>query len=411
VPSAWSRDQPVAVTSLAYAGRVTTNSLPQTSLREIAAVFLRLGLLGFGGPAAHIAMMEDELVRRRGWLTRERFLDLLGATNLIPGPNSTEMAIHIGRERAGWRGLLIAGACFILPAFAIVLACAWAYVRFGERPAARGLFYGVAPVMVAVVLQAVWSLARTAMRTRALAVVAVVALGTAAVGIDELMVLVGSGLVLAGWTWARQRRSAAAGIALPGVARLAHATSAIAVPVAGPSASVGLLPLFLIFLKTGAVLFGSGYVLLAYLRADLVLRRGWLTDAQLLDAVAVGQLTPGPVLTTATFVGYLLAGAGGAITATVGIFAPAFVFVALSSPLLPRLRRSVLAGGFLDGVNAASVALMALVTVALARAAIVDPATATLAAAAAVLLIRFRVSVAWLVPAGAVAGLLLRGLR
>ena len=379
----------------------------RTSLREIASVFLRLGILGFGGPAAHIAMMEDELVRRRGWLTRERFLDLLGATNLIPGPNSTELAIHIGRERAGWRGLLVAGASFILPAFVIVLACAWAYVRFGTRPAARGLFYGVAPVMVAVVLQALWRLGRTAVRTPALALVAVLSFATAVAGVHELVVLVASGLLLAGWAWARQRRSPPAGLVLLG----AGTPAAFAAGAASAAATVGLLPLFLIFLKTGAVLFGSGYVLLAYLRADLVLRRGWLTDAQLLDAVAVGQLTPGPVLTTATFVGYLLAGIGGAAAATVGIFAPAFVFVALSSPLLPRLRRSVLAGGFLDGVNAASVALMALVTVALARAAIVDPATATLAAAAAVLLIRFRVSVAWLVPAGAVAGLLLRGLR
>lgn len=352
-------------------------------LGELARVFLKLGIVGFGGPAAHIAMMEDEVVRRRGWLGREQFLDLLGATNLIPGPNSTEMAIHVGRERAGWRGLIVAGTCFILPAFVIVLACAWAYVRFGRLPAAAGVLYGVKPVVIAVVLQALWALGRTAAKTRVTAAVGLAALGLAAVGVHELAVIFGAGVLLGVWAWQRQGR--------------ARATAVAVMPF-------GLVPLFLFFLKVGSVLFGSGYVLLAFLRADLVQRWGWLTEGRLLDAVAVGLVTPGPVFTTATFVGYVLGGVPGAVVATVGIFLPAFFFVAAVGPLVPRLRRSAVAGAFLDGVNVASIAVMALVTAQLARAAIVDVVTGLLVATAAVLLIRFRVNSAWLVLAGALIG-------
>jgi chromate transporter len=380
-------------------------------LREIALVFLKLGVLGFGGPAAHIAMMEDELVRRRGWLSRDRFLDLLGATNLIPGPNSTEMAIHLGRERGGWRGLLLAGACFILPAFLIVLGCAWAYVRFGALPAAQGLLYGVKPVMIAAVLQALWGLGRTATRTPAIAAAGLAALAAAALGAHELAILVATGAGLGLLALARRARGGElAAVALPLVPSLGAAPAGAA---AGAAAATpfGLVPLFLFFLKVGSILYGSGYVLLAFLRADLVLRWGWLSEGQLLDAVAVGQVTPGPVLTTATFIGYVLGGGPGAVLATIGIFLPSFVFVALSGPLVPWLRRSAVAGGFLDGVNAASIALMAVVTAQLARTAIVDLATAALALAAAVLLIGFRVSSAWLVPAGAIVGLALAALR
>jgi chromate transporter len=374
---------------------------PAGGLAEIARLFLKLGTIGFGGPAAHIALMEDEVVRRRGWLSRERFLDLLGATNLIPGPNSTEMAIHVGHQRAGWRGLVVAGVSFILPAFLIVLGCAWAYMRYGTLPAAEGLLRGVKPVIIAIVLQALWGLGRTATRTRLLAALALVSLAAAAAGVHELAVIFGAGLLAALLAWARSpSASRVHGIGILPLGAAAVASSAAAAPFS-------LSSLFLVFLKIGSVLFGSGYVLLAFLRSDLVLRRGWLTEGQLLDAVAVGQITPGPVFTTATFVGYVLGGVGGAVVATVGIFLPAFVFVALSGPLVPRIRRSPVAGAFLDGVNVASIALMALVTAQLARAAIVDAWTAAIAVVAALLLLRFRASPAWLVPVAALLGLVL----
>jgi chromate transporter len=360
-------------------------------LRELAGLFLKLGTIAFGGPAAHIAMMEDEVVRRRGWLTREAFLDYLGATNLIPGPNSTELAIHIGRERAGWPGLLVAGTCFILPAAVIVTGLAWAYLRFGRLPAAAGVLYGVKPVVIAVVLQALWGLGRTAVKSPVLAALGLAAMGAVGAGVHELLVLIAAGAVMA------TIRAGRAG-------RAAGAFAGLGVTLAPAAAPFSLGGLFGVFLKIGAVLFGSGYVLLAFLRADLVERLGWLSERQLLDAIAVGQITPGPVFTTATFVGYLLGGGPGALVATVGIFLPAFVFVALSGVLVPRLRRSAAAGAALDGVNVASLALMALVTLQLARTALVDAATVALAAASALLLLRWRVNSAWLVLAGALAG-------
>jgi chromate transporter len=345
-------------------------------MRELALLFLGLGATAFGGPAAHIAMMEEEVVRRRGWLSREEFLDLLGATNLIPGPNSTELAIHIGYRRAGWRGLLVAGTCFIVPATLIVAAIAWLYVRYARLPEAEALLYGIKPVIIAIVLDALWRLARAAMRTPLLALAAVAAATAAFLGLHELIVLFATG----------------------GLVMLPRVRPPRATPVAA-------FPIFLFFLKVGSVLFGSGYVLLAFLRADLVERFGWLTEAQLLDAVAVGQITPGPVFTTATFIGYVLAGPPGAVAATVGIFLPAFFFVAISSPLIPRLRRSPVMSAFLDGLNAASVALMTVVTWQLGRAALVDVPTFVLAMVSAVVLWRFRVNSAWLVLGGAAVGI------
>jgi chromate transporter len=370
-------------------------------IAELARVFLKLGATSFGGPAVHVAMMEEEVVRRRGWISRERFLDLLGASNLIPGPNSTELALHLGRERAGWLGLLVAGASFILPAFVLVLGLAWAYVRFGTLPAATRVLYGVKPVIIAIVLQALWALGRTAVKTRRAAGGAALALALAAVGVHELAVLLALGVLLALMAWARPGRAAplAGGLAPMPLLAMAPATAA--------GGAVGLLPLFLFFLKVGAVLFGSGYVLLAFLRADLVERWGWLSEGQLLDAVAMGQLTPGPLSTTATFIGYLLRGVPGAVLATVGIFLPAFVLVAASGPLIPRLRRSPVAGAFLDGVNVASLALMALVTVRLAAAALVDLPTVALFLASAGLLLALGVRSAWLLLGGALAGPLL----
>ncbi len=368
-------------------------------VREVAFLFLKLGVIGFGGPAAHIAMMEDEVVRRRAWLTREHFLDLLGATNLIPGPNSTEMAIHVGFVRGGWRGLIVGGACFILPAMLIVLAIAAAYRRYGRLPQAEWLLYGVKPVIIAVVLQALWGLARQALRTPLAAAVAVAVAALAWWGIDEVALLFAAALLV---PLARGAR--------PGAAALAVAPGLLgpAAPVSTAAGSVSLVKLTLIFLKVGSILFGSGYVLLAFLRRELVERAGWLGDRELLDAIAVGQVTPGPVLTTATFIGYQLAGVPGALLATLGIFLPSFVFVAASNPLVPRLRRSRWTAGFLDGANAASLALMAVVTWQLGRAALVDWLTVVLAVAAAWLLFHFRLNSAWLVLGGAAAGLLAR---
>ncbi|NOK01464.1 MULTISPECIES: chromate efflux transporter [Myxococcus] len=376
-----------------------------TALRELAGLFLRLGTFAFGGPAAHIAMMEDEVVRRRGWLSREEFVDLLGATNLIPGPNSTELAIHIGHRRAGWPGLLVAGACFILPAFFMVAAIAWAYTRFGTLPKVDAVLHGVKAVIIAVVAQALWGLLRTVVRTPLAASVGAAAVAAAFMGVNELLLLLLSGLVVLAWRGMERQRQGAprAGVApLWPLLPLGAATATAAAPFT-------LHGLFLFFVKVGSVLYGSGYVLLAFLRTGLVERYGWLTEAQLLDAVAVGQVTPGPVFTTATFIGYVMGGPSGAVVATAGIFLPAFVFVALSGPLVPRLRRSWVAGAFLDGVNVASLALMAVVTWQLGRAVLVSPLPVALAAVAAVLLIRYRVNSAWLVLGGGCVGVLAAG--
>jgi len=384
-------------------------------LAEVALLFLRLGLTAFGGPAAHIAMLEHEVVRRRGWLNAEEFLDLLGATNLIPGPNSTEMAIHIGYRRAGWAGLVVGGVAFILPAMVIVTGIAWAYVRFGKLPQAEGLLYGIKPVIVAIVLQALWNLGGKAVKNRFLAVVGGVCVGLTLLGMNELAVLFGAGAVVALSRGFGSPRGHATGTTRQALAPMVSAaamttgtTAATATAAVATLAAFGLWPLFLVFLKIGSVLFGSGYVLLAFLRADLVERRGWLTEPQLMDAIAVGQFTPGPIFTAATFVGYLLGGTPGAVVATVGIFLPAFFFVAISGPLIPRLRASPTAGAFLDGVNVASLALMAVVTWQLGRVAIVDATTLMLALVAGVLLFRYRLNSAWLVLGGGVAGLIMR---
>jgi chromate transporter len=386
------------------------DSIPQNNpaarrdaLWELAALFLRLGTLSMGGPAAHIAMMEDEVVRRRRWMTHERFLDMLGVCNLIPGPNSTEMAIHIGQLRAGFAGLIVAGACFILPAAAIVLVIAWMYVRFGTMPQAVGLLYGIKPVIIAVVLQALWGLGRTAIKSRLLAVIAMVALVASLLEVNDMIVLIGGGVVMVAIRAFEDRDATRATMAaIPTVAAGAKTAAIGAAAVVVP---FSLTTLFLFFLKVGAVLFGSGYVLLAFLRTDLVDRLRWLTEAQLLDAVAVGQVTPGPVFTTATFIGYILGGFRGAVVATLGIFLPSFFFVSLSGPLIPHLRRSRLAGAFLDGVNVGAWALMASVTWFLARSAVVDVTTMLLAISSAFVLIRYRMNSAWLVIGGGLIGL------
>jgi chromate transporter len=383
------------------------DKLQPASLRDLSLLYLRLGTTAFGGPAAHIAMMEDEVVRRRRWLTREQFLDLLGVVNLIPGPNSTEMAIQIGYRVAGWRGLLTGGLCFILPAALLTLGVAWAYVRYGMLPQAAGMLYGIKATMIAVVLQAIWKLSRTAVKNRILAVIGVLAIMATALGVNLLVVLFGAGVLAAAteraWFDAATIPKRSSAWLVPGIA------SGTAVGIAGAAAPFSLASLFFFFLKVGAVLFGSGYVLLAFTRPDLVVRLKWLTDKQLLDAIAVGQVTPGPVFTTATFIGYLLGRVPGAVLATVGIFLPSFILIAIVGPVVPYLRRSSLFGGFLDGVNVGALALMAVVTWQLGRSALVDVTTITLAVLSALALIRFGINSTWLILAGAIVGFVKMG--
>jgi chromate transporter len=361
-------------------------------LLEIAALFLRLGLTAFGGPAAHIALMEDESVTRRKWLSREQFLDLLGIANLLPGPSSSEMAIYLGFTRAGWPGLILSGVCFILPAALLTMLIAWAYLRFGSLPQTAGVLYGIRPVVVAIVLQALLRLGRTALKTSTLAMVGIGAAALSLAGVGPVWVLLVCSMVT---VLERQARGLRSVLAAAGLSSFS---------LVGGIAQVSLGSLFLVFLKLGAVVFGSGYVLLAFLRADLVVRLHWLTERQLLDAVAVGQVTPGPVFTTATFIGYLIAGAKGSAIATVAIFLPAFLLVAITGPLLPRLRKLSLAAAILDGVNAGSLGLMAAVTLYLARAAVLDIPTALTAIAGAILLLLFRVNATWLILAAAILG-------
>ena len=372
------------------------------SLGELAVLFLRLGITAFGGPAAHIGMMRDEVVERRRWLGDAEFLDLLAATNLIPGPNSTEMAIHVGYKRGGLPGLLLAGSCFILPPCLIVGVIAWGYVRYGDTPQVGWLMYGVSPVIIAIVVQALWKLGVSAVKGPTTALIGVLAIGLSLAGLNELALLALGGIVMVG---ARLGRPGV----LAGTIALLGAGSTLFAQAGAVDVPVTLTRLTLFFLKVGSVLFGSGYVLLAFLRADLTDRWGWLTDQQLIDAVTVGQVTPGPVFTTATFIGYLLGGWVGTALATIAIFAPGFLFVAVSQPLIPRLRASAVTGALLDGVVVASLGLMAAVTWHLGRSAIVDVPTAGLACVAAAILVTLRPNSAWLVLGGAVAGWALGG--
>jgi chromate transporter len=356
--------------------------------------------------------MKDEVVTRRHWLTEPDFLDLLGATNLIPGPNSTQMAIHIGYRREGWIGLLAAGVCFIAPAAAIVLLCAWAYRKYGGLPQTQAILYGVKPVIIAIIVRAIRGLVRTAVKNRYYALLGVVALALALLGVDVLVLLFTAGALAATVWWMShpQKKSprgllwvygiAAAMIAIPDVLTRLNRTT--------EPRPYTPLALFGFFLKVGATLYGGGYLLMAFLRAGLVHQWQWLTEAQLLDAIAVGQFTPGPLFTTATFVGYLMGGVAGAAIATFAIFLPSFVLIAISGPVVPRLRRSPLAGAFLDGVNVSALALMAAVTAQLGKAALVDGFTIAIALACAALLFRYKINSAWLIGAGAICGLIIR---
>jgi len=418
------------------------DAITRGPVREVALLFLRLGFTAFGGPAAHIAMMRDEVVRRRRWISDQRFLDLLGVINLIPGPNSTEMAIYLGYLRAGWLGLLVGGVCFIGPAMLIVMTLAWLYVTYGALPQADWLLYGIKPVIIAIILQAIWGLGRTALRGALPVVVALAIFGLYLLGVNELALLFGGaalfGLLRLIERWGKRNTgntivAAFAAPALPltraatGAPSATQATGATAATTASAgsatakaAAGVGAIgaagvatvaapfsywTLFLTFLKIGAVLYGSGYVLLAFVQGDFVHRLGWLTDKQLLDAVAIGQFTPGPVFTTATFIGYLVGGWQGALIATLAIFLPSFLFVGAIHPLATRLRRWPVTAILLDGLNVAALALMAAVALQLGVNALVDVVTALLAIAALVILLRFRrLNSVWLIIGGALIG-------
>ena len=360
-------------------------------LAELTRLFLRLGVTAFGGPAAHVAMMHDEVVRRRAWMDDEQFVDLVGATNLIPGPNSTELAMYVGWDRARWRGLVLAGVCFIVPAALMVGVLAWIYVSYGDTPALEGVLYGIKPVVIAIVAHALVTLIPTVAKTRLLAALGAGAVVVYLLGVHELVVLAAAGALAIGLRTARQVRGQRLSVWLPIVAAVTD---------------VELGRLFLIFLRIGAVLYGSGYVLLAFLQGELVERHGWLTSAELLDAISIGQVTPGPVFTTATFIGYLTAGFGGAVVATVGIFLPSFLLVALLTRLVARMRASATLSAALDGINAAAIGLMAGVGGQLAGDALVDPLTVAILVAAGVALWRTRLSSAWLIGGGALIGII-----
>lgn len=367
------------------------------SLSELAFLFLKLGAIAFGGPAAHIAMMDHEVVQRRQWMSREEFLDLLGVTHLIPGPNSTELAIHIGYARAGWRGLIVAGTCFILPAMLIVWSLAAIYARYQTLPQVEWLLYGIKPVIIAIVLQALWNLGKKAAKDTPTVIAGVIAIAAYLAGLNEILILLCSGV---GVMLAQNCRGRSMGAwLLPFSAAIAQGGTV------ATAASITWVNVFLFFLKVGCVLYGSGYVLLAFLQRDLVERNQWLTSQQLLDAVAIGQVTPGPVFTTATFIGYLLAGNGGAIAASIGIFLPAFALVWLVNPWVPKLRQSTWASTFLDGVNAASLGLMVGVTYILGQAALVDSLTWVVAVFSMLAVFRWKLNSAVLVGAGGLIGL------
>jgi chromate transporter len=373
----------------------------KSSLGEIFRLFARLGLTAFGGPAAHIVLMEREAVERRRWMSQAQFLDLVGACNLLPGPSSTQVAMALGYSRGGWMGLAVAGACFILPASLATLALAWAYVRFGSLPQAQGLLYGAKPVMVAIIVQAVWNLGQMAYRRWQLALGGVACFAATLAGAPPIAVLLTAGVLALLAAWPGSRRSSAMGlIGLP-VASASGIASAVG--------ATGLAPLFFVFLKLGVTVFGSGYVLVAFLKADLVDRLHWITGPQLLDSITAGQITPGPLFATSTFLGYLLHGWAGAVVATVAIFLPSFLMAGVVGALAVRIRKSKLAAAFLDGVNAAAVALMATVAITLGRATLVDGWTWAIGLASAALLLRFKINATWLILGGAALGILLRG--
>lgn len=375
-------------------------------IKEVALLFLKFGTTAFGGPAAHISMMQDEVVRKRSWLTQNEFLDMLSATNFIPGPNSTEMAIHIGYRRAGYTGLILAGTLFILPAALIVSIIAHFYLRYGNLPSVQNAFNGIKPVIIAIILQALAHLGKSALKNNFLILIFILSALANAFGLSELVVLGLAGTITFCIETRINKKSVTPVLMALFSLNIARAAAVTAIVVV--AAKFSLSSLFLFFLKVGSVLFGSGYVLLAFLRSDLVDKLHWLSDQQLLDATAVGQFTPGPVFTTATFIGYLISGPLGAIVATLGIFLPSFIFVAISAPFIGRLRNSPTLASILNGVNVASLALMLVVAWQLSKSSITNGATGLISILSLFILLRFRVNSAWLVFAGGLVGVLLK---
>lgn len=368
-------------------------------LKEVAGLFLKLGLIGFGGPAAHIAMMQQEVVLRRKWMDDQHFLDLVGATNLIPGPNSTEMAIHIGRERAGAKGLVVAGVCFILPAVLITALFAWLYRQYGQLPAVQPFIYGIKPAIIAIILSAIVPLAKKSLKGTETALYGLAALALALVGVNEILVMFGAGFLALAVKAIRDRQLRSG---MNGIFPLA-----LLQVIASPVAALSHARLFLIFLKIGAILYGSGYVLFAFLDAELV-AKGLLTRHELMDAIAVGQFTPGPVFSSVTFIGYQISGWTGAVLATIAIFLPSFVFVALLNPLVRKMRNSALFSAFLDAVNVASVAIIVAVCYQMGQESITDWRTILIGIVSILVTFRFRkVNSALIVAGGAVLGYLL----
>jgi chromate transporter len=376
-------------------GKINTNQ-GRNGLAELARLFIRLGFTAFGGPAAHIAMMEEEVVRRRGWFTHEEYLDMLGVTNLIPGPNSTEMAIHIGYRRGGVKGLVTAGVCFIIPAMIVTIALAWLYTTYGMIPALGPAMQGIRAGIIAVILGAVYRLAKPFASRPFMIVTGAAAAILVACRVDPLLILLGA--AAAGMAWTNREKLASLFAFAPALPFMTPGDPA------GAANAPTLTGLGLFLLKTGAILYGGGYVLVAFLQQGLVDSRGWLTQARLLDAIAVGQFTPGPVLSTATFIGYLLFGIPGAIVCTFAIFFPSFLYVLAVGPFVPRLRASVLMKGFLDGASAGALGLMTGVCYMLGVSSLTGAGSAVIFGAALFVLIRWRVGAAWIVGGGALAG-------
>ncbi|MGW9684819.1 chromate efflux transporter [Flagellimonas sp. 2504JD1-5] len=367
----------------------------KNELKEIAKLFFKLGCIAFGGPAAHVGMMEDEVVTKRKWMTQEHFLDLVGATNLIPGPNSTEMTMHCGHERAGWKGLFIAGICFIFPAVVITAIFAWLYQEYGQLPKVEPFIYGIKPAVIAIIVMAAFRLGKKAIKTNELAILGIIALAACLLGVNEIAALFGTGLIGLSLYFAKKSLGSAKSFApflffsIDGIAK------------------IGSFKIFLTFLKVGAILYGSGYVLFAFLDAELV-ANGWLTRQALIDAVAVGQITPGPVLSTATFIGWQMNGISGALMATLGIFIPSFLFVLILNPLIPKMRKSKIFGALLDAVNVAAVALIIAVCIEMGKDTLTDWRTIVIAAISFIVVFVFKkLNSAFIVLGGAVLGYLL----
>lgn len=363
-----------------------------SKLSEVAKVFFRLGCIAFGGPAAHISMMEDEVVRKRKWISKEHFLDLVGATNLIPGPNSTEMTMHCGHERAGWKGLVVAGACFIIPAVIITGLFAWAYQQYGELPDVQRFIYGIKPAIIAVIVSTMISLGKKALKSTALGILGVMAAIVTLLGVNEIYVLFGGGAVGVIVYWFHQRSALNSLVPLSFISMATDSST---------------WKIFLTFLKVGSILYGSGYVLFAFLDAELV-NRGLLSKQQLIDAIAVGQFTPGPVFSSATFIGWQIGGVYGAIAATIGIFLPSFFFVAFSNPIIPKLRKSGIMSAFLDAVNIVSIAIILAVVIEMGRETLHNWRSVLIAATSFIVTMYFKkVNTAWIVVGGAVVGYVL----